>query len=112
MSRGKANSSQVSQHAHCLNCAAPLHGKYCSQCGQNRSVHVLSLRELFHELAEVLFRADSKLWRTLRLMAIKPGEVSAEFVRGRRPRKPHTTIANLFGCVGPVLFPAINNIVN
>ncbi len=78
--------AQQPMHGQCLNCSTPLTGEFCAQCGQRATEHVLSLRELFHELLEVLFHADSRLWRTLRLMLTRPGEVTAEFVRGRRQR--------------------------
>jgi hypothetical protein len=99
MSNHKADGSP--RHVSCLNCKAPLSGTFCSQCGQRNTDHVLSLRELFHELIEVLIHADSKLWKTLRLMLIKPGEVSLEFVRGRRqsytpPLRTYLVVSLLF----------------
>ena len=40
--------------------------------------------ELVHELMEGLLHTDSRLWRTLKLLLLKPGRLTEEFVAGRR----------------------------
>ena len=71
----------------CRNCGAALQGKYCHACGQKAvpsevSVHQL-LHEGFHEFAHL---DQSKVAQTLKLLLIKPGELTAELLRGRRVR--------------------------
>ncbi|HXC07997.1 MAG TPA: DUF3667 domain-containing protein [Steroidobacteraceae bacterium] len=68
----------------CLNCGAVLTGRYCANCGQAADVHVPSTKELIHEALEGITHSDSRLWRTLYLLWFKPGELTQEFVAGRR----------------------------
>lgn len=68
----------------CLNCDAELHGRYCAQCGQDAHHHVLSIRHTLGELLEDIAHADGKVWRTLHLLALKPGELTCEYLRGKR----------------------------
>jgi hypothetical protein len=70
--------------ANCKNCAAPLSGRFCVNCGQAASVHVPTTRELLHELLEGLTHSDSRLWRTLKSLWFKPGRLTEEFIAGRR----------------------------
>ncbi len=68
----------------CKNCGAILLGAFCASCGQRADVHVPSTRELLHEAFEGITHSDSRLWRTLRLLWLKPGHLTLEFVAGRR----------------------------
>jgi hypothetical protein len=70
----------------CLNCAAPLHGKYCAQCGQKKGTSMVSLGHFFHDLVHELAHLDGKIVRTLRLLFLTPGALTAEFLAGRRAR--------------------------
>jgi len=67
----------------CLNCGAPVTGKHCAQCGQASDVHVLSMREVAGDVTHSLLHLDSRVWRTLRLLALRPGELTREFISGR-----------------------------
>ncbi|HEX3849062.1 MAG TPA: DUF3667 domain-containing protein [Steroidobacteraceae bacterium] len=69
---------------HCLNCGALLSGHYCASCGQPADVHVPSTRELLFEALEGITHSDSRLWRSLRLLWLKPGKLTQEFIAGRR----------------------------
>ncbi|HSQ70562.1 MAG TPA: DUF4286 family protein [Steroidobacteraceae bacterium] len=68
----------------CLNCGEVLTGQHCSHCGQRARVRVLSLWGLLKDLFGDLFEWDSRVWRTLRPLAFRPGLLTAEFLRGRR----------------------------
>jgi hypothetical protein len=68
----------------CRNCGAGVPGRFCAECGQARDVHVPSTGELLHEALEGLTHSDSRLWRTLKLLILRPGELTLEFIRGRR----------------------------
>jgi len=69
---------------HCLNCGWPLTGHFCSNCSQPADVHVPSTKEIIHEALEGITHSDSRLWRTLHLLWLKPGKLTQEFVAGRR----------------------------
>ncbi len=68
----------------CQNCGTPLAGPYCAQCGQRHDPRVHSLRHFAAEAAETLTHADSRLWRTLTNLLIRPGLLTREFIAGRR----------------------------
>jgi len=61
-----------------------LTGAFCANCGQRANVHVPTTHELVHEALEGLTHSDSRLWRTLRLLWLKPGQLTREFIAGRR----------------------------
>ena len=73
-------------HDHCLNCGASLAGEFCHACGQRAGRADLRFSELAGELAEELFNWDSRLWRTLVPLMLRPGFLTAEYMAGRRAR--------------------------
>lgn len=68
----------------CLNCGEVLTGQHCSHCGQRAKVRVLSLTSLLRDLFGDLTEFDSRIWRTLIPLAIRPGLLTSEYLRGRR----------------------------
>lgn len=70
----------------CLNCGAPITGRHCAECGQPGDVHVLSMREVAGDVTHSLLHLDSRVWRTLRLLVLRPGELTREFIAGRHQR--------------------------
>src|ERR1044072_1269710 len=70
----------------CENCGAPLSGEYCAACGQRHEPHVHSLGHFAGEAFESITHADSRLWRTLGYLLVKPGRLTREFFDGRRAR--------------------------
>jgi hypothetical protein len=68
----------------CTQCEAPLAGRYCGQCGLRRfERHDLSLGHYAHEAFHELFHLDGRLWRTLRLLLTRPGQLTLDAVTGR-----------------------------
>jgi hypothetical protein len=72
--------------ASCQNCGARLSGKYCAACGQRHEPHIHSLGEFIAEATESITHADSRVWRTLWALMVKPGFLTKEFLDGRRAR--------------------------
>jgi len=70
----------------CRNCGVPLQGQYCFACGQKAVRTELTVHDLVHEGVHELAHVDGKILQTLRLLLLKPGELTAEFFRGRRIR--------------------------
>ena len=73
-------------HTHeqaCLNCQTPLIGSHCHQCGQAAHVHK-TLCAFFHDLLHGVFHFEGKIWRTLPLLAWRPGRLTREYIDGRR----------------------------
>lgn len=70
----------------CQNCGKPLSGEYCSACGQRHEPHVHSIGHFASEAFESVTHADSRLWRTIGYLLVRPGFLSREFFDGRRAR--------------------------
>jgi hypothetical protein len=70
----------------CRNCGAELYGRFCHACGQKSVSADLSVHDLLHEGLHEFAHVDGKIVQTLRLLLFKPGELTAEFFRGRRSR--------------------------
>ena len=70
----------------CLNCGAHLRGQYCGNCGQRGSSRLISLWELLRDAFGDLFELDSRLWRTLVPLTIRPGSLTYDYLQGRRVR--------------------------
>ena len=71
---------------HCLNCEAVLGGQYCGNCGQRASSRLISIWELTRDAFGDLFELDSRLWRTLIPLAVRPGKLTRDYLRGQRAR--------------------------
>src|SRR4051812_4890944 len=69
----------------CLNCGTALVGPHCHRCGQVGQVH-RSLGAMGHDILHGVFHFDGKLWRTLPMLAWRPGELTRRYVEGERAR--------------------------
>jgi len=71
----------------CTNCSNPLVDVYCARCGEKQpSHHDLTVGHFLHETVHELIHLDSKLFRTLRELMVKPGQLTAEYFAGRKKR--------------------------
>lgn len=71
--------------AACTNCGAARPGRFCADCGQERlDPDDLHLRRFARRVGQEVLDLDSALARSLRTLFTRPGELTAEFVRGRR----------------------------
>lgn len=68
----------------CLNCGTPLELRYCPACGQPSTAPDPTLGEFLHEMAQEFLRWDGKLFATFRLLVARPGELTREYLAGRR----------------------------
>jgi hypothetical protein len=81
---GEADDGRT-REANCLNCGARLAGDYCHACGQRAHVH-RTLGAFWHDVAHSVVHFDGKVWRTLPLLAWKPGELTRRYIHGERAR--------------------------
>src|SRR4249919_1756 len=75
-------------HTHeknCLNCGTELTGSFCHACGQHAHVH-RTLSAFFHDFLHGVLHFEGKIWRTLPLLAWKPGEITRRYIDGERAR--------------------------
>ena len=70
----------------CLNCGTPLAGQYCGKCGQRATSRFISLWQLLTDAFGDLFELDSRLWRTLVPLLVRPGQLTRDYLEGRRAR--------------------------
>jgi Protein of unknown function (DUF3667) len=68
----------------CDNCGAPVPQKYCGVCGQRLEPPVHTLWHFMKVATEDMTHADSRLWRTLAALLLKPGFLTRQFLDGRR----------------------------
>jgi hypothetical protein len=74
-----------SNETKCLNCSTPLIGPYCANCGQKAHVH-RTIGAFFHDLLHGVLHFDGKTWRTLPLLALRPGDLTRRYIDGERAR--------------------------
>ena len=75
-------------HTHeknCLNCGCALTGDYCHCCGQRAHVH-RTLRAFAHDAVHGVVHFEGKTWRTLPLLAWRPGELTRRYIDGERAK--------------------------
>ncbi len=70
----------------CLNCGTKLDGQYCGNCGQRATSRLISVWELLKDAFGDLLELDSRLWRTLVPLVIRPGQLTRVYLQGRRAR--------------------------
>jgi hypothetical protein len=82
---GEAGADGHTHERNCLNCGKLLTGPYCSDCGQKAHVH-RSLRAFMGDFVAGLVNFEGKFWRTLPMLAWRPGEMTRRYIAGERAR--------------------------
>jgi Skp family chaperone for outer membrane proteins len=75
-------------HTHetrCLNCGCDLIGDYCHCCGQQAHVH-RTVGAFWHDLLHGVLHFEGKIWRTLPMLALRPGELTRRYIAGERAK--------------------------
>lgn len=68
----------------CANCATPLSGPFCQQCGQKVTHLDPTLQALAGDVLSELTDVDSRFLRSLRYVFTRPGFLAREHAEGRR----------------------------
>ena len=104
----------------CLNCGEPFEdrsprpaARFCSMCGQEAQPKPPTLREFAQQFGGAYFSTEGALWRSLALLLFRPGQLTAQYLAGRRrhyvlPLRLYLTISllvlllvRLLGSAGP-----------
>ena len=80
------NSDNIKQ---CENCATPLTGEFCSNCGQKELDTNFSFLGLFKYLFVEFINWDNKVLKTFKNLLLKPGFLSKEYSLGKRADYMH-----------------------
>lgn len=70
----------------CRNCGTALAGEYCHACGQRDLPPDPTLRDLVGEAWGEFVSVDGKVLHSLRLLVLRPGQLTLEYLRGHRVR--------------------------
>jgi len=71
---------------HCLNCGAPLTGKFCANCGQQSHTYAAPLFSVIEDFFGNHFGFDTKFFHSILPLLFRPGFLSREYSAGRRVR--------------------------
>ena len=76
------------ENSACLNCGQPFTGgeKFCSYCGQKNSSKKLTFGIFINNIVSGFFSYDSRFWNTFIPLLTKPGQVSKQYIEGKRAR--------------------------
>ncbi len=102
---GDAGADGHTHEKNCLNCGAPLTGSYCAACGQKAHVH-RSLRAFGQDFIAGIMNFEGKFWRTLPMLAWRPGEMTRRYIAGERARFISPIALYLFTVFG--MFAVLN----
>ena len=69
----------------CANCQTRFTGHFCPQCGQKAHIH-RSLAAIGHDIVHGVLHLDGKLWETLPLLTLKPGDLTRRYIAGERAK--------------------------
>jgi Protein of unknown function (DUF3667) len=79
--------SGSAQSVRCANCGATFaqpRPRFCPACGQESNLRPPRLGEFLQQFGGAYFATEGALWRTLKLLLLKPGELTRQYLAGRR----------------------------
>jgi hypothetical protein len=85
------------RHEHdCLNCGTGLQGKFCHNCGQENLEIKESFGHMVNHAVSDYFHFDHQFFHTLKPLLFKPGQLTIEYMRGRRAQYLHPVKMYIF----------------
>lgn len=111
MRKKKSNPHQkpAEKESHCLNCGEPLMGNFCHHCGQKAFFHKDHFFHLVFEFVADYFHFDGKFFSTLKVLIVKPGQLTKEYMAGRR--KTYLNPIQMYIFVSAVFFLLFTGVV-
>ena len=100
--------SHEAAELHCLNCGVELQGRFCHACGQKGASVNVRMHDFVHEATHEFLHLDGKILQTVKLLVVRPGELTREFLAGRRaryisPLRVYLTFSLLFFTLAAVM---------
>jgi hypothetical protein len=71
----------------CTNCEHPLgepRPRFCPSCGQETNIKAPTVGEFAQQFSGTYFASEGALWRTFKMLLLRPGELTAQYLNGRR----------------------------
>lgn len=68
----------------CQNCGTRFEGNFCPHCGQEAHIEIPTAFEFLHEFFGHYVALESKLFRTLKILFLAPGQLTLDYLEGRR----------------------------
>jgi len=74
----------------CLNCGESFgesgerRRRFCPECGQETTVRAPTMGEFAQQFGGAYLAAEGALWRSLKLLLLKPGALTVQYLAGRR----------------------------
>ena len=74
----------------CLNCGKPFgepderRPRFCPECGQETTLRPPTMGEFAQQFGGAYLATEGALWRSLKLLLLKPGALTLEYLAGRR----------------------------
>jgi Protein of unknown function (DUF3667) len=81
----------------CLNCGHVFAGAYCPACGQKSGPAMPTTKEIVGDLMRSAMSPNGKLFESLRVLLLKPGELTRTYIAGQRLRFVHPVRLYLLG---------------
>ena len=81
---------------YCLNCGTELKGNYCHECGQETSASDDSVKGFIQQYLDNAYMLDSRVLKTVWLLASKPGYLTSRFLSGKFMSHSHPIKLNMF----------------
>jgi hypothetical protein len=75
------------QPTECLNCGHALgtpRPRFCPACGQETNIRPPRVGEFLQQFGGAYFATEGALWRTFKLLLFRPGELTRQYLAGRR----------------------------
>jgi len=68
----------------CLNCGTEVVGRYCHKCGQENIEIKENFLSLIRHFIEDITHFDGKFFKTIKVLLLKPGFLTKEYLKGKR----------------------------
>lgn len=79
MSHGKIREDKT-----CLNCNHEVEDRFCPHCGQENTEPRQPFHYLFTHFIEDFTHYDGQFWKTLKYLMVRPGQLTKEYIAGKR----------------------------
>jgi len=76
----------ANQSLNCFSCGESMNGVFCYACGNKNDDYRRSIWSLGAELFASLTAFEGRIWRSLRSLIFKPGQMAREFSDGARQK--------------------------